>query len=332
MIIATAPDLTRFGLAVGHSSDEAGGTGITVVRGIDSPLRAGVAIFGRATGSRELHAASPDHKVNGRVDAIVLTGGSAYGLDAVGGVMRWMEERKRGFAIGDGVVPIIPAAVVFDLRPFGRFSARPTADMAYAASDGARSGDIAEGSVGAGTGTTVGKLLGIANAMKGGFGCSVATTRDGSVAVAAMTVVNAVGDVRDARGAIIAGARDANGGFADGVFTIRHGAPARVRDPLPMQNTTLAVVASSSAMTGVELTQLAHAAGAAFFRRITPAGSSSDGDVVFAVCPERGERASADPLIIEALAVEALEDAIERAVRFARGRDGIPGLADGHGD
>jgi L-aminopeptidase/D-esterase-like protein len=332
VITPTAPDLTRFGLAVGHATDDAGGTGITVIRGVDSPMRAGAAIFGRATGSRELHAASPNHKVAGRVDAIVLTGGSAYGLDAVGGVMRWMEERKRGFSIGEGVVPIVPAAVVFDLRPFGQFSARPTPEMAYAASDSARSRDIAEGSVGAGTGTTVGKLLGIAKAMKGGFGCAVATSPDDSVAVAAMVVVNAVGDVRNARGEVIAGARNADGGFADGVSVIRHGAQVEARDPLPMQNTTLAVVASSVAMGGVELMQLASAAGAAFFRRITPAGSSSDGDVVFAVSPENGARGPVDALVIETLAVEALEEAIERAVRFARGRDGIPGLADTHGN
>lgn len=326
------PDLTRFGLAVGHATDDAGATGITVIRGVDSPLRAGAAIFGRATGSRELHAASPDHKVSGRVDAIVLTGGSAYGLDAVGGVMRWMEERGRGFAVGGGVVPIVPAAVVFDLAPFGKFNARPTVEMAYDAAARAQSRDIAEGSVGAGTGTTVGKLLGIAKAMKGGFGCAVAASPDDSVAAAAMVVVNALGDVRDARGNVLAGARNSDGGFADAVSVMRHGASAPKGDAFAMQNTTLAVVASSAPLSAVELTQLARAAGAAFFRRITPAGSSLDGDVIFAVSPENGTRASADAIMIETLAVAALEEAIERAVRFARGRDGIPGLADEHGN
>jgi L-aminopeptidase/D-esterase-like protein len=327
-----APDLTRFGLAVGHATDEAGGTGITVIRGVDNPLRAGAAIFGRATGSRELHAASPDHKVSGRVDAIALTGGSAYGLDAVGGVMRWMEEHGRGFAIGPGVVPIVPAAVVFDLGPFGTFSARPTVEMAYQATASAQVRDIAEGSVGAGTGTTVGKLLGITKAMKGGFGYAAEWSPDDSVGVAAMVVVNAVGDVRNARGDVIAGARNADGGFADAVAVLRHGASPPKGDAFALQNTTLAVVASSAPLTAVELTQLARAAGAAFFRRITPAGSSSDGDVVFAVSPENGVRAPSDLMTIEMLAVAALEDAIERAVRFARGRDGIPGLADEHGN
>ena len=104
MNASAAPDLTPFGLAVGHATDDAGATGLTVIRGIDQPLRAGVAIFGRATGSRELHAASADHRVGGRIDAIMLTGGSAYGLDAAAGVMRWMEEHGRGFAVRGGVI------------------------------------------------------------------------------------------------------------------------------------------------------------------------------------------------------------------------------------
>ena len=112
-------------MAVGHASDNIGATGVTVVRGIDAPFRAGCALLGRATGTRELDALSPRHLVN-RVDAIVLTGGSAFGLDAAGGVMRWMEERGRGFPVGVAVVPIVPAAVVFDLAPCGSPTARPT--------------------------------------------------------------------------------------------------------------------------------------------------------------------------------------------------------------
>ena len=119
-------DLSRLNIAVGHSTDEAGATGLTVIRGTDFPMRAGVAMFGRATGSRELPTASPHHLVDGRVDAIMLTGGSAYGLDACAGVMDWMEDYGRGFPVGPGVVPIVPAAVVFDLTPLGRFDARPT--------------------------------------------------------------------------------------------------------------------------------------------------------------------------------------------------------------
>lgn len=314
--VSAAPDLTSLGLAIGHATDERGATGITVVRAIDGPMRAGVAVFGRASGSRELLTASANHLVEGRADAIVLTGGSAYGLDATAGVMRWLEEHGRGFPIGPGVVPIVPAAVVFDLAPFGRFDARPTPDMAYAAADGARPRGFAEGSVGAGTGTTVGKLAGMEAAMKGGFGCSV-VGGDG-VTVAAVAVVNAMGDVRDAHGAVIAGAR-------------RTAAPSPMRDAA-LRNTTLAVVASSVPLTATQLTQLAQTSGAALFRRITPAGTSADGDTVFAVSPFGTPDERVNPMLIESLAVAALEDAIERAVRLARGRDGIPGLADDNGN
>jgi L-aminopeptidase/D-esterase-like protein len=316
-----APDFGALGVVVGHATDAAGATGVTVVRGRDAPLRASVALLGRATGTRELDALSPRHLVD-RVDAVMLTGGSAYGLDAGAGVMRWMEERGRGFPVGGGVVPIVPAAVVFDLAPLGRFDARPTATMAYEAADSATP-RVAEGSVGAGTGTTVGKAGGIGGAMKGGIGAATATA--GGLEVGALAVVNAFGDVRDADGRIIAGARR-NGEFADCARLLREEPPPERFGERAMQNTTLAVVIASAPLDRVELQQLAGASSAAIFRRITPAGTTFDGDVVFALAPLGGTRAPA--LRIEALAVAALEVAIERAVRTARGRDGVPGLAD----
>ena len=319
--------LARFGLAVGHAADSKGGTGCTVVRGVSAPHRAAVAVIGRATGSRELALLEPGHLVE-RVDAIMLAGGSAYGLDAAAGVMRWMEARGRGFAAGAGVVPIVPAAVLFDLGPCGRFDARPTAAMAEAACDAATSDDIAEGSVGAGTGLTVGKALGKGGAMKGGFGLAV---REASgCAAAAMVAVNAFGDVRDAGGRIIAGARMSDGTFADTARLLAAGGPERefsaAGATASAPNTTLAVVAVDAAFSRVELQQIARAATAACHRRVTPAGSSFDGDIVFALSPMEGARA---PLVqAEMLVVAALEEAIERAVRLAVGRDGIPGLAD----
>lgn len=318
--------LARFGLAVGHASDVDGGTGCTVVRGVSEPHRAAVAVIGRATGSRELALLEPGHLVE-RVDAILLSGGSAYGLDAAAGVMRWMEARGRGFPVGAGVVPIVPAAVLFDLGPCGRFDARPTAEMAEAACESATSDGVAEGSVGAGTGLTVGKLRGKSGAMKGGFGVAV---REGTgCAAAAMVAVNAFGDVRDGGGRIIAGARGADGGFVDTARVIAEDGGERAfgsAAAAPAPNTTLAVVALDAAFTRVELQQVARAATAAYHRRITPAGSSFDGDIVFALSPMEGPRA---PLAqAEMLAVAALEAAIERAVRAARGRDGVPGLAD----
>ena len=317
-----APDFGALGVVVGHATDDDGVTGLTVVRGVSAPFRASVAILGRATGTRELDALSPRHLVD-RIDAVLLTGGSAYGLDAAAGVMRWMEERRRGFSVGDGVVPIVPAAVVFDLSPLGRFDARPTAAMAYEAAERATS-VIEEGSVGAGTGTTVGKAGGVAHAMKGGVGAALAVA--GNAAVGALAVVNAFGDVRDAEGRIIAGARR-EGRFLDSARLLREQTATPRFGSVGMQNTTLAVVVSSAPLTRVELEQLAHAASAALVRRITPAGTTFDGDVVFALAPLEGRAAPAVQL--EMLATEALEGAIERGVRTARGRAGIPGLADG---
>jgi L-aminopeptidase/D-esterase-like protein len=321
-------DLSAWGLAVGHASDVEGATGLTVVRGVDAPFRAAAAVLGRATGTRELHVASPDHSVN-RVDAVLLTGGSAYGLDAAAGVMRWMEAHGRGVSVPGGVVPIVPAAVIFDLAPLGRFTARPTPEMAYEACEDARAEGFAEGAVGVGTGAMVGAAAGPSWAMKGGFGCAAAN--GGGVQVAALAVVNALGDVRDAAGSIIAGARRAGGGFVDAArLAAQGGLTPRLAD-LIGHSTTLAVVAVDVVLTRTALAQLARAAGAALYRRITPTGTSLDGDVVFAVCPlDAGDsRPRATAPHVEALAVQALEMAIERCVRTARGRDGIPGLADG---
>ena len=327
----TGLTLAPFGLAVGHASDVEGATGLTVVRGLDAPLRAAAAIVGRATGTREMDALDPRHLV-GRIDALLLTGGSAYGLEAAGGVMRWMEERGRGFGVGVGVVPIVPAAVIFDLAPLGLFSARPTQAMALAAADAASPTDVAEGSVGVGTGATVGKGLGPAGAMKGGFGCAVAGAPD-QLAVAAMAAVNAFGDVRDAAGRILAGARRPDGVFADTRALARAAAAtSRFGTPPAGHNTTLCVVAANRPLSRLALSQLATAATAALHRRITPTGTSFDGDVVFALSPMPREGDSEllplELLAAEGLAVAALEEAIERAVRLARGRDGIPGLAD----
>ncbi len=293
-------DFTALGLRVGHATDAAGATGLTVMRG-DGPFRAAAAILGRATGTREIDALDPEHLVD-RIDAIVLTGGSAYGLGAADGVMRWMEERGRGFDVRVGVVPIVPSAVIFDLGPLGSAKARPTPAMAYDACERAAF-VFEEGSVGAGTGATVGKGAGIERAMKGGFGAHVESS--GAVIVGAMAVVNALGDVRDAAGKIIAGARADGGGFADVSALIASGVGGNPR----AGNTTLAVVATNAQLSRIELAQVATAATAALARRITPVGTGFDGDVIFAVGPIEGIVAPA--IQIEALAVRALEGAIE---------------------
>ena len=312
-------DFSALGFRVGHETNMAGATGVTVFRA-DGAFRAAAAVLGRATGTRELDALDPEHLVE-RVDAIVLTGGSAYGLGAADGVMRWMEERGRGYDVRVGVVPIVPAAVIFDLGPLGDARARPTPEMAYAACDRV-AGRFDEGSVGAGTGATVGKAAGIEHAMKGGVGGHVVTA--GTVSVGAVVVVNALGDVRDGDGRIIAGARGDGGGFVDGATLIASGAAA---GPRPAGgNTTLAIIATNASLSRIQLRQVARAAGAGLSRRITPVGTSFDGDVIFAAGPLEG--VAAPPIQVEAMAVAALEQAIERAVRAARGRDGVPGLAD----
>jgi L-aminopeptidase/D-esterase-like protein len=299
------------GLVVGHATDVAGATGCTVVRGEGRPFRCAAHVLGRATGTRELALLEPAHMVD-RVDAILLAGGSAYGLDAAAGVMRWMEEHERGFAVGAGVVPIVPAAVVFDLAPLGRFDARPGPLMGYDACESA-TGAPAVGSVGAGTGATVGKAAGPGGAMKGGIGIGAADA--GDVVVRALAVVNALGDVRDGAGRIVAGARTADGGWLDSATWMARGdGEPRRFDSGAGHNTTLCVVSTNIALDRVALGSVARAASAALFRRITPVGTSFDGDVIFATAPTASEVAAPAPQV-EALAVEALEAAIERAVR-----------------
>lgn len=299
------------GLAIGHATDLEGATGCTVIRGIDAPFQCAAHVVGRATGTREIALLDPAHLVD-RVDAILLAGGSAYGLDAAAGVMRWMEKRGRGYSVGAGVVPIVPAAVIFDLAPLGRFDARPTADMAFAACESAAT-DALEGRIGVGTGATLGKIAGARMAMTSGVGAGGADA--GHVQVRAIAVVNALGDVRDAAGSIIAGARRPDGSWLDTEAWIARGETEASRfGALSMRNTTLCVVSTNAAMTRVALASLARGAQAALFRRITPVGTMFDGDVIFATAPTRGG-VEAPAAQVEALAVKALERAIEGAVQ-----------------
>jgi len=303
------------GLAVGHATDIAGATGCTVVRGSEGPVRCAVHVVGRATGTRELALLEPGHLLDGRTDAILLAGGSAYGLDAAAGVMRWMEERGRGFDVGPGVVPIIPAAVLFDLVPHGRFDARPTPQMAWSACDEAAGGPCAEGSIGAGTGATVGKAAGVAASMKGGLGCGAADA--GHVVVRALAAVNALGDVRDGAGAILAGARGADGQWLDSTTVLARGSRGTVGfEAIAGHQTTLCVVATNAALDTLQLQSVARAATAALFQHVTPAGTRLDGDIVFATAPLAGGIV-ADGSQVEVLAVRALAVAIQRAVKTA---------------
>jgi L-aminopeptidase/D-esterase-like protein len=288
-----------------------------VVLGPPEGMAAAGYIRGRATGTREFDVLSPRHLVP-RVNAILLTGGSAYGLGAADGVVRWLAERGRGFAVGATVVPIVPAAVVFDLAPIGRADHWPGPAEGYAACDAAGS-EVAEGSVGAATGATVGKVLGPERAMKGGIGTS-ALAREGLI-VGALAVVNAFGDVVDATGRILAGARDRDG-FADARAHLLAGG-------VPMQrfgHTTLVVVGTNADLDRWALAEVARAAADALSWRIRPVGTAVDGDIVFAVSV--GGAVAAHPLVVELLAQDAVTAAIERAVTRARGTAAVPGVAD----
>jgi L-aminopeptidase/D-esterase-like protein len=308
------------GLTVGHWTDDAAATGCTVILCPPGGARAAAAVRGRATGTRELDPLHPRHLV-GHVDAVLLTGGSAYGLGAADGVMDWLRRRGRGFPVRDGiVVPIVPTAVIFDLASAGEPRWPTAADAARACA--AASTHVAEGSVGAGAGATVGKALGLAGAMKGGLGTAAA--RGGGIVVGALVVVNAVGDVRDRAGRIIAGARGPDGAFVDALqYLASGGAPFGAA---PGQNTTLTVVATNADLDKVALESVAQAANDALARCITPFGTAFDGDVTFALATAA---APAAPLQVEALVAQAVPEAVERAVRLARGLPGVvPGLAD----
>lgn len=320
--MSSAPALTSVsGLLVGHFTDTAAATGCTVVLGPAAGMRAAAYVRGRATGTRELDALSPGHLVPA-IHAILLTGGSAYGLGAADGVMRWLAARGRGFPVGPGVVPIVPAAVIFDLMPLGRPDRWPTAEAGAAACDAAGAG-VAEGSVGAGTGATVGKVLGAAGAMKGGLGTWA--ERSGDVVVGALAVVNAFGDVRDGTGQIIAGARSADG-FVDAARYLAAGGAPGGSFARAGANTTLVVVGTGARMERVQLAELARSAADALAQRITPVGTQFDGDIVFAISV--GDQPPPTTVMVELMAQRAVAMAIERAVRQARGTREVPGLGD----
>lgn len=294
------------GLRIGHAHDAAAATGCTVLLG---PFRCVADVRGMATGTRELHSLSPLHLAP-RADAILLTGGSAFGLAAADGVVRWLEARGAGFATAAGVVPIVPAAVIYDLG-VGRADVRPDPAMGFAACEAA-SASPARGRVGAGTGATVGKLLGPAAAMPGG--CGIATVRHAHATITTVAVVNALGDVRAADGRIIAGARRPDGTFADGAARLREGT---VAPPPPGSNTTLVAVITDAPLGRTALEAVARAASTGVTRRITPVHTAFDGDVLFAASTAPDEVPATAELLLALgeFAAHAVGLAIEDAVR-----------------
>jgi len=308
------------GLLVGHATDLEHLTGCTVVLCPGQGCVAGVDVRGSAPGTRETDLLRPGQLVE-RVNAILLAGGSAFGLAAADGVMRYLEERGVGFAVGVTVVPIVPAAIIFDLT-VGDFRVRPDAAMGYAACAAANAGPVAEGNVGAGTGASVGKALGPTQAMKAGVGSASLRLPDGLI-VAALMVVNALGDVIDpATGQIIAGARLPDGGWADTARLLLYGAPAAAA---PGHNTVIGVVATNARLDKAQANKVAQMAHDGLARAIRPAHTMGDGDTIFAL--SAGE-VTADVTRVGQAAADVVASAIGRAVRTATSLGGLPGLGD----
>ena len=310
------------GLAVGHHTESARATGCSVVL-CPQGATCGVDVRGAAPGTRETDLLRPDNLVE-QVHAVLLSGGSAFGLDAAGGVMRWLEEHGHGFAVGAARVPIVPAAVLFDLW-VGDLRVRPGAAAGYAACEAARSQPAAQGSVGAGAGATLGKLFGIERAMKGGIGS--ASVQVGAITVAALVAVNAIGDIVDpATGAIVAGARNAAGdGFAGSVEAILRGElPARA---LAGMATTIGVVGTDAQLTKAQANKLATMAHDGLARTIRPVHTMTDGDALFALATGASGRPG-EMTVLGVLAVEVTWRAVLNAVRAASGLDGLPSAGD----
>jgi L-aminopeptidase/D-esterase-like protein len=315
------------GLRVGHHTLTERPTGCTVVLVDGAGAVGGISQRGAAPGTRETDLLDPLNMVE-RVNAIVLTGGSAYGLDAAQGVVRYLEERKIGYPIAGTVVPIVPAAVLMDLGFGGSATIRPTADCGYRAATAASDGPVAEGNVGAGAGATVGKLLGGRDrAMKAGLGSTSISLPNGLV-VGAIVAVNAVGDVIDpSTGTVVAGVRTEDGKrLADARVLLRSPSPSRGA-PQPGGNTTIAIVATNARLTKSEINRVALMADDGLSRAVSPSHTTADGDTVFSLATATWQ-GQADVTTIGALAADALSEAIVRAAVHATSSGGLPAARD----
>lgn len=311
------------GLRVGHYTLAERPTGCTVIL-VDGDAVGGVSQRGGAPGTRETDLLNPLNMVD-KVNAVVLAGGSAFGLDAATGVVRWLEEHNIGWPAGPSRVPIVPAAILFDLGVGENPKVRPTADCGYKAAEAATTGQVAEGTIGAGAGATVGKFGGSAHSTKSGLGTASITLPNGLV-VAAIVAVNAVGDIIDpATGRVVAGVRNPDGTFADARAILRSGRTAQ--PPRAGENTTIGLVATNATLSKSQVTRMALMADDGYARAISPSHTNGDGDTIFSLATGRWN-GSADITVIGALAAEAMADAIVRAATQATGAAGIPAARD----
>jgi L-aminopeptidase/D-esterase-like protein len=301
------------GVEVGHFTDARRPTGCTVIITRDGAV-AGVDVRGAAPGTRETDLLHPSNLVD-RVHAVMLAGGSAWGLDAASGVMQWLEENNIGLKVGFGLVPIVPAAVLFDL-PVGDAKIRPDARAGYQACAAAGRHAPAEGNFGAGAGALVGKIFGLERAMRGGIG-TASVTVDG-VTVGAIIACNAVGDVFDpASGQVLAGARTADG---VSLLNSRDAILAGVtpQSPLAGTNTTIGVIATDAILTKTQAHRLAQVAHDGLARTINPVHTLLDGDTLFALGTGQASKTTS-MLMLSTLAAEVTARAVVRAVLAAKG-------------
>ncbi|MCX6008740.1 MAG: P1 family peptidase [Chloroflexi bacterium] len=310
------------GIQVGHYTDKEAVTGCTVIL-CETGAVAGVDVRGSAPGTRETDLLRPMNLVE-KVHAILLSGGSAFGLDAAGGVMRYLEERDIGYETLVAKVPIVPAAILFDLD-IGSSKIRPGAEEGYKACLAATDKEVVEGCVGAGTGATVGKILGIERATKSGLG-TASCKIGGDIIVAALVVVNAIGDVVDPKkGKILAGSRnEENNGFLSTTELLTGGTHSYRKSPLPT-NTTLGVVATNASLNKEQVNKLAQMAQDGIARAINPSHTMYDGDTIFAL--SLGDKVG-DLTVLGTAAAEVVADAIVRAVQHAETLAGIPAMKD----
>jgi L-aminopeptidase/D-esterase-like protein len=310
------------GIKVGHHTLAERPTGCTVVL-VDGDAVGGVSQRGGAPGTRETDLLNPLNTVD-KVNAVVLSGGSAFGLDAASGTVRWLEERGIGWPTGAGPVPIVTGAIIFDLGVGANPKIRPTADCGYRAAQAATDRAAEEGSVGAGAGATVGKFGG-GGSMKAGIGSASIALPSGLI-VAAIVAVNAVGDIIDpATGQVIAGVRGPDGRLADARTILRSG--VQTSRPRAGENTTIGVVATNARLSKSETSRVAMMADDGFARAIYPSHTEGDGDTIFALATGRWE-GTAGITTIGALAAEAMALAIVRAATQATGLPGLPAARD----
>lgn len=309
------------GITAGHWTDAEAATGCTVIL-VPEGAVASVDVRGGAPATRETDLLRPGNLVD-RVHAVLLSGGSAYGLDAASGVLRWLEEHGHGFPVTQGIVPIVPAACLYDFS-IGRSDVRPAAEAGYSACEAA-SDDVDMGSVGAGTGATVAKALGIEHALKGGIGTAAERTASG-ITIGALVAVNSWGEVVDPEsGIVIAGPRgDASGSFVPTLDVLRKSPPL---SPFAAENSTIGVVATDAVLSKEQVSRLAVIAQTGLARTIRPVHTPVDGDIIFALATGKNDTQT-DVLQLGALAARAVERAVIHAVREAVSVAGMPAVRD----